>query len=63
MRVAVDLDTCQGNALCMSVCPEVFDVDDQGVLHVLTTTPDAVWEDRARLAALECPTQAITVED
>ena len=28
MRVVVNLDLCEGNALCMGAVPEVFDVDD-----------------------------------
>ena len=26
MKVSVDLDTCDGNGVCMSICHEVFDV-------------------------------------
>ena len=28
MKVVVDFDRCQSNALCMSAAPEVFDVRD-----------------------------------
>ena len=61
MKVAVDLDTCDGNGVCMSICHEVFDVQEDG-LHVLdahraTTAPPAQRRRRS------CPTQAITVED
>ncbi len=34
MKVAVDLDTCDGNGVCMSICHEVFEVEDDG-LHLL----------------------------
>ncbi len=38
MKVAVDLDTCDGNGVCMSICHEVFDVREDG-LHVLDDAP------------------------
>ncbi len=34
MKVSVDLDTCDGNGVCMSICHDVFDVREDG-LHVL----------------------------
>lgn len=62
MKIVIDLETCQSNALCMSVAPDVFDVRDDGFLYVLNEHPE---EDR-RAAMVEaarlCPTQAITVE-
>ena len=30
MKVAVDLDTCDGNGVCMSICHEVFEVEEDG---------------------------------
>ena len=38
MKVSVDLDTCDGNGVCMSICHEVFDVQEDG-LHVLQEEP------------------------
>lgn len=38
MKVQVDLDTCDGNGVCMSICHEVFDVREDG-LHVLQEQP------------------------
>ncbi|OBG93945.1 ferredoxin [Mycobacterium sp. E3251] len=62
MKVSVDLDTCDGNGVCMSICHEVFDVREDG-LHVLQE--DAPDELRQQLigAQVSCPTQAITVKD
>ena len=28
MRVVVDLDACEGNARCMDVAPEIFELGD-----------------------------------
>lgn len=63
MRVVVDFDRCQSNAVCMSVCPEVFEVRDDGFLYVLDEHPDESLRIRVDDAARQCPTQAISVED
>ena len=62
MKVAVDLDTCDGNGVCMSICHEVFDVREDG-LHVLNDRPSDDLREQIIGAQVSCPTQAITVED
>ena len=39
MRVVVDLNRCEANALCMGVAPEVFELTDDDELIVLTSIP------------------------
>ena len=62
MKVAVDLDTCDGNGVCMSICHEVFDVQEDG-LHLLDAHPKDDLRQQLKGAEVSCPTQAITVED
>jgi len=62
MKVAVDLDTCDGNGVCMSICHEVFDVQEDG-LHILNDRPSDDLRQQIIGAQVSCPTQAITVED
>ncbi len=62
MKVAVDFDTCDGNGVCMSICHEVFDVQEDG-LHVLQDQPDDDLRQQLKGAEVSCPTQAITVKD
>ena len=62
MKVSVDLDTCDGNGVCMSICHEVFDVQEDG-LHLLQETPSAELREQLKGAEVSRPTQAITVED
>jgi ferredoxin len=62
MKVVVDWDLCEANALCMDACPEVFRVEEDDTLTILL---DDIPEDlRAKVenAARLCPRQAITVE-
>ncbi len=62
MKVLVDLDTCDGNGVCMSICHEVFDVREDG-LHVLQDEPPAELRQQLKGAEQSCPTQAIIVKD
>ena len=61
MKVEVDFNLCESNALCMHTLPEVFEVRDDDYLYLLTDEIRPEWEDRAREAARACPRQAITL--
>jgi ferredoxin len=63
MRVVVDFDVCQSNALCMGAAPEVFEVRDDGFLYILQEQPDESLRSKVEEAARLCPTQAITIEE
>jgi ferredoxin len=64
VKAAVDLELCQGHAVCVRVAPLVFDLDEetgQSFVRVAElTTPELV--EKAQLAAAGCPEQAIRVE-
>jgi len=62
MKVWVDLDTCDGNGVCMSLCHEVFDVREDG-LHVLQEQPNPELRGPLKAAEVSCPTRAIVVEE
>ena len=62
MKAHVDHDTCIGCGVCPSVCPEVFDMRDDGLSHVIVDTVPAGAEDAAKDAEESCPVDAITVE-
>jgi ferredoxin len=64
MRVHVDESKCQGHNRCYALAPELFDVDDFGSAHEIgdgTVPPEL--EDKARLAAANCPEYAIVLTD
>ena len=62
MKAHVDRDTCIGCGVCPSVCPEVFEMRDDGLSHVIVDTVPAGAEDAAKDAEESCPVDAITVE-
>mgnify|MGYP003637391059 CR=1 FL=1 len=61
MHVEVDGDLCQGHARCWSICPEVFDLDDEG--HAVVLRPDVPTglENQVTEAEANCPERAIRV--
>ena len=61
MRIVVDFDLCESNALCMAAAPEVFEVRDDGFLYVLNEHPGEDLREKVRQAANGCPTGAITI--
>ena len=63
MRVIVDYDVCESNALCMAAAPEVFEVRDDDNLYVLDETPGEGLRAKVEEAVRRCPKQAITIED
>ena len=62
MKVVVDYDLCEANALCMEACPEVFRVEEDDTLTVITESPDDALRAKVEEAARLCPRQAITIE-
>lgn len=62
MRVVVDFDLCESNALCMAAAPDVFEVRDDDFLYVLVEEPPEERRAAVEEAARRCPKQAITVE-
>ena len=63
MRIEVDFDKCQSNALCMATAPTLFEVRDDGYLYVLDETPDESQRGLVERAVKDCPTQAISISD
>ncbi|WP_432842566.1 ferredoxin [Dactylosporangium sp. CA-092794] len=64
MRIEVDYDSCESNALCAAAAPEVFELDDDDQLAVLQPKPPLALCGAVEEAARSCPKRAITlVED
>ena len=48
--------------MCPSICPEVFDMDDDGKAHTIVDEVPAGKEDETQDAADSCPVTAISVD-
>ncbi len=67
MRVVVDLDLCQGHAVCQMEAPEIFRVVDRPGdyprVEVILTHPPEGLRAKAEAAARYCPNRVITIEE
>jgi ferredoxin len=63
LRVIADRGACCGYGVCVELCPEIFKVDDIGVVTLLTEFVPEGLEAKAREAASACPQNALKVVD
>ena len=64
MKIVVDFDLCESNAVCMDVAPDVFKVDDDDFLNILQENPPEGLRAKVEDAVRLCPRQAISlIED
>jgi len=63
VRVVVDYDVCESNAVCMGLVPEVFEVRDDDFLYVLDEHPPEAMRARLEEAVRSCPKAAISIEE
>ncbi|MGL5615228.1 MAG: ferredoxin [Sarcina sp.] len=61
MKANVDKDTCIGCELCVSICPSVFSMDEDGKSVAITSDVPSDAEADANDAAEQCPVAAITI--
>ncbi|QIX26628.1 ferredoxin [Nocardioides sp. JQ2195] len=61
MKVKVDFDLCESNALCEALAPDTFQLDDDDYLQVLQD--DVTDENRGNIerAVASCPRSAISI--
>ncbi len=63
MRVVVDYDLCESNAVCMGIEPSVFEVRDDDFLYILQEEPPEELRPKIEEAVRRCPKAAISIED
>jgi ferredoxin len=63
VRVIVDRDRCEGNAVCLGIAPDIFDLDDDDYAVLKADPIPADQEQLAEQAIVECPRAALARED
>ncbi|CAN5820575.1 ferredoxin [soil metagenome] len=63
MRVEVDRDRCEGNAVCVGIAPDLFDLDDDDYAVMKVDVIPADQEQLAEQAVAECPRAALIRKD
>jgi ferredoxin len=61
--ILVDRKACRGYGNCTLAAPEVFEVDDDNRVVLLTNSPGHEHDDDVALAVAECPVRAIAVRE
>ncbi|MBS1692000.1 MAG: ferredoxin [Actinobacteria bacterium] len=62
-RVEVDLDLCQGHAMCELEAPEFFRVPRRGRVQILDARPPDEERANVEQAVWACPTQALSITE
>ena len=62
-RVEVDLDLCQGHAMCELEAPDYFRVPKRGTVEILDTEPSDDVRSQIELAVEMCPTRALSITE
>lgn len=63
MKARVDPEVCAGFGICVGICPEVFELHDDGYAIVLVDEVPEDLQDLVRRAADQCPSRAITLDE
>ncbi len=63
MRVTVDRDLCIGDGSCVEVCPEVFELRDDGLAYVILDDVPENLREKVEEAIEVCPVEAIKIEE
>ena len=62
MKVSVNFDNCASTGACTQMCPDVFEIRNDGFLYVLNENPPEDLREAVTAAEEICPAGAITIE-
>ena len=63
MKVCVDPVLCDGCGPCADICPEAFELNEEGTAVVILDEVPEELQEACRDAADSCPTEAISIEE
>jgi ferredoxin len=63
MHVEVDRDRCEGNAVCVGIAPDVFDLDADDYAVAMVDPIPRSHEDLVEQSIAECPRAALIRRD
>jgi len=63
MKVRVDAGVCAGFGVCLGLCPEVFELHEDGYAVVKVSEVPQELEDAVRGAVNQCPSRAISLNE
>lgn len=63
MLVKIDQNLCVGCGTCKAICPEVFEVNEDGKAYILENADVVSYKSEIENAIESCPVQSISIED
>jgi ferredoxin len=61
MKIVVDRDLCESNAVCVRTAPDMFVIDEKDKLRLLVERPSPDQMEKARAAVRRCPRRALSL--
>jgi ferredoxin len=62
LRIVADRSRCCGYGLCAAICPQVYKIDEGGLVFLESEFVSSEFETEAREGAAACPAEALLVE-
>jgi ferredoxin len=63
IKAIAERSACCGYGICAEICPQVFQLDENGFVTVAVSVIPAGLEAQGREAAAACPQSALTIEE
>ena len=63
LKVVINKPACCGYGVCAEICPDVYKLDENGIVYVDNELVPVGQEDLAREGADACPQSALKVVD
>jgi ferredoxin len=63
MKVSVDPELCEANGVCVSIAPEVFELQADDILLVVNRAPSDDLRERLEDAVDGCPRAALRIDE
>ena len=61
LKAIANRAACCGYGVCAEICPEVFGLDENGIVVLVTESVPPGLEDKAREGACACPQNALQI--
>ncbi|MDB6060604.1 MAG: ferredoxin [Verrucomicrobiaceae bacterium] len=61
LKVVANRSACCGYGVCAEICPEIYLLDDNGIVVLATDTVPEGLEESAREGAAACPQNALEI--
>ncbi|MGD0701300.1 MAG: ferredoxin [Trebonia sp.] len=60
MKITVDQSLCEATGMCTGLAPDLFELDEEGTIHLLDSEPGEELRSAVEQAVRNCPMAAIT---